>query len=291
VRRTPRANRCSCSAAARTSYRGRECAGRCALVHSSGHTVEPLPDSAVLVPSGPVRTGTPSARRSAWGSAGWVPVRHPGRTGHARTERRRLVRWRTCSSTSTSTDAPGSCDCVRPPSSGPGYRAACSSTATTLVLRVSLAPGRRARRSVPRAGPPSAPPPRRCRGRRPDGGAGPAARQAWCSTRGPHLERQVSWRNQLSRRGFRTNRISRGGGGPDQVKLPAAWLIEHSGFRRSRPGPEARSAVHQARALSNRGGGGKRPRPGRGCATACGRFGVNWCEPVLVGCSHGGRVA
>jgi UDP-N-acetylmuramate dehydrogenase len=77
----------------------------------------------------------------------------------------------------------------------------------------------------------------------------------------------------------------------DRVKLPAAWLIEHSGFRRGRPGPGGRVALSgkHVLALSNRGDG-----------TACdlltlarevrdgvrARFGVDLVpEPVLVGCA------
>jgi UDP-N-acetylmuramate dehydrogenase len=79
--------------------------------------------------------------------------------------------------------------------------------------------------------------------------------------------------------------------GGDRVKLPAAWLIEHSGFRRGRPGPGGRVALSgkHVLALSNRGDG-----------TACdlltlarevrdgvrARFGVDLVpEPVLVGCA------
>ena len=45
--------------------------------------------------------------------------------------------------------------------------------------------------------------------------------------------------------------------GADRVKLPAAWLIEHSGFRRGRPGPGGRVALSgkHVLALSNRGDG------------------------------------
>ena len=79
--------------------------------------------------------------------------------------------------------------------------------------------------------------------------------------------------------------------GADRVKLPAGWLIEHSGFRRGRPGPGGRVALSgkHVLALSNRGDG-----------TACdllalarevrdgvrARFGVDLIpEPVLVGCA------
>jgi UDP-N-acetylmuramate dehydrogenase len=79
--------------------------------------------------------------------------------------------------------------------------------------------------------------------------------------------------------------------GADRVKLSAAWLIEHSGFRRGRPGPGGRVALSgkHVLALSNRGDG-----------TACdlltlarevrdgvrARFGVDLVpEPVLVGCA------
>ena len=45
--------------------------------------------------------------------------------------------------------------------------------------------------------------------------------------------------------------------GQERVKLPAAWLIEHSGFRRGRPGPGGRVGLSTKHvlALSNRGGG------------------------------------
>jgi UDP-N-acetylmuramate dehydrogenase len=79
--------------------------------------------------------------------------------------------------------------------------------------------------------------------------------------------------------------------GPDQVKLPAAWLIEHSGFRRGRPGPGGRvglSAKHVL-ALSNRGGGTARDVLALASEVRDGvrtRFGVELVpEPVLVGCS------
>ena len=79
--------------------------------------------------------------------------------------------------------------------------------------------------------------------------------------------------------------------GAGQVKLPAAWLIEHSGFRRSRPGPGGRVALSTKHvlALSNRGDGTARDiialaREVRDGVRA--RFGVDLVpEPVLVGCA------
>ncbi len=79
--------------------------------------------------------------------------------------------------------------------------------------------------------------------------------------------------------------------GADRVKLPAAWLIEHSGFRRGRPGPGGRVALSgkHVLALSNRGDGtaydllalAREVRDG-----VRARFGVDLIpEPVLVGCA------
>jgi len=76
----------------------------------------------------------------------------------------------------------------------------------------------------------------------------------------------------------------------DSVKLPAAWLIEHSGFRRGRPGPGGRVALSgkHVLALSNRGGGTASDllmlaREVRDGVRA--RFGVELVpEPVLVNC-------
>ena len=79
--------------------------------------------------------------------------------------------------------------------------------------------------------------------------------------------------------------------GADRVKLPAGWLIEHSGFRRGRPGPGGRVALSgkHVLALSNRGDGtaydllalAREVRDG-----VRARFGVDLIpEPVLVGCA------
>ena len=76
----------------------------------------------------------------------------------------------------------------------------------------------------------------------------------------------------------------------DSVKLPAAWLIEHSGFRRGRPGPGGRVALSgkHVLALSNRGDGTASDlltlaREVRDGVRA--RFGVELVpEPVLVNC-------
>jgi UDP-N-acetylmuramate dehydrogenase len=79
--------------------------------------------------------------------------------------------------------------------------------------------------------------------------------------------------------------------GADRVKLPAAWLIEHAGFRRGHPGPGGRVGLSSKHvlALCNRGGGtahdvialAREVRDG-----VKGRFGVVLAaEPVLVGCA------
>jgi UDP-N-acetylmuramate dehydrogenase len=79
--------------------------------------------------------------------------------------------------------------------------------------------------------------------------------------------------------------------GPDRVKLPAAWLIEHAGFGRGYAGPGGRVALSSKHvlALSNRGGGtaadlialAREVRDG-----VRSRFGVTLVpEPVLVGCA------
>ena len=78
--------------------------------------------------------------------------------------------------------------------------------------------------------------------------------------------------------------------GPDRVKIPAAWLIEHAGFGRGHPGPGGRVALSgkHVLAITNRGGGASAD----GLALARevrdgvrGRFGVELTpEPVLVGC-------
>lgn len=77
----------------------------------------------------------------------------------------------------------------------------------------------------------------------------------------------------------------------DRVKLPAAWLIERSGFRRGHPGPGGRVALSSKHvlALTNRGDGTASDlvalaREVRDGVRA--RFGVDLVtEPVLVGCS------
>ena len=77
----------------------------------------------------------------------------------------------------------------------------------------------------------------------------------------------------------------------DRVKLPAAWLIERSGFRRGHAGPGGRVALSgkHVLALTNRGEGTAADllalaREVRDGVRA--RFGVDLVtEPVLVGCS------
>ena len=58
----------------------------------------------------------------------------------------------------------------------------------------------------------------------------------------------------LPRRPRRARRAGRPG---DRVKVSAAWLIEHAGFRRGHPGPGGRVALSSRHvlALTNRGGG------------------------------------
>jgi UDP-N-acetylmuramate dehydrogenase len=79
--------------------------------------------------------------------------------------------------------------------------------------------------------------------------------------------------------------------GDDRVKLPAAWLIEHSGFRRGHPGPGGRVALSgkHVLALSNRGDGTARDVLALAGEVRDGvraRFGVELVpEPVLVGCT------
>jgi len=78
--------------------------------------------------------------------------------------------------------------------------------------------------------------------------------------------------------------------GAERVKIPAAWLIEHAGFRRGHPGPGGRVALsgRHVLALTHRGGGtttellvlAREVRDGVRAA-----FGVELAaEPVLVGC-------
>ena len=75
-----------------------------------------------------------------------------------------------------------------------------------------------------------------------------------------------------------------------RVKLPAAWLIEHSGFRRGRPGPGGRVALSgkHVLALSNRGEGTASDLLALAGEVRDGvraRFGVELVpEPVLVNC-------
>jgi UDP-N-acetylmuramate dehydrogenase len=79
--------------------------------------------------------------------------------------------------------------------------------------------------------------------------------------------------------------------GPDQVKLSAAWLIEHAGFGRGLLGSGGRVGLSTKHvlALSNRGGGSTGEllalaREVRAGVVA--RFGVTLSpEPVLVGCA------
>src|SRR5690606_30632685 len=77
---------------------------------------------------------------------------------------------------------------------------------------------------------------------------------------------------------------------PGRVKVPAAWLIEHAGFRRGHPGPGGRVALSTKHvlALTNRGRGttadllelAREVRDG-----VRSRWGVALSpEPVLVGC-------
>ncbi|WP_246122551.1 UDP-N-acetylmuramate dehydrogenase [Pseudonocardia cypriaca] len=78
--------------------------------------------------------------------------------------------------------------------------------------------------------------------------------------------------------------------GPGTVKVPAAWLIDHAGFRRGHPGPGGRVALSgkHVLALTNRGGGttaellelAREVRDG-----VRSQWGVTLSpEPVLVGC-------
>jgi UDP-N-acetylmuramate dehydrogenase len=79
--------------------------------------------------------------------------------------------------------------------------------------------------------------------------------------------------------------------GPGSAKVPAAWLIEQSGFRRGHPGPGGRVALSgkHVLALTNRGGGttvgllalAREVRDG-----VRSQWGVTLSpEPVLVGCT------
>lgn len=78
--------------------------------------------------------------------------------------------------------------------------------------------------------------------------------------------------------------------GPDQIKIPAAWLIEQAGFRRGHAGPGGRVALSSRHvlALTHRGGGTTSDlldlaREVRDGVRA--RFGIDLQpEPVLVRC-------
>jgi UDP-N-acetylmuramate dehydrogenase len=78
--------------------------------------------------------------------------------------------------------------------------------------------------------------------------------------------------------------------GPDRVKVPAAWLIQHAGFARGHAGPGGRVALSDKHvlALTHRGGGSTAEllalaREVRDGVRA--RFGIELvAEPVLVGC-------
>jgi UDP-N-acetylmuramate dehydrogenase len=78
--------------------------------------------------------------------------------------------------------------------------------------------------------------------------------------------------------------------GPGLVKVPAAWLIEHSGFRRGHPGPGGRVALSgkHVLALTNRGDGTTADLLALASDVRRGvqeRFGIELVpEPVLVGC-------
>jgi UDP-N-acetylmuramate dehydrogenase len=77
----------------------------------------------------------------------------------------------------------------------------------------------------------------------------------------------------------------------DRLKVSAAWLIEHAGFRRGHPGPGGRVALSSRHvlALTHRGGGSTADLLALAAEVRDGvqaRFGVSLApEPVLVGCS------
>jgi UDP-N-acetylmuramate dehydrogenase len=79
--------------------------------------------------------------------------------------------------------------------------------------------------------------------------------------------------------------------GTGLVKLPAAWLIERSGFRRGHPGPGGRVALSSRHvlALTNRGAGTAADLLALAAEVQVrvrARFGVELApEPVLVGCA------
>ena len=155
----------------------------------------------------------------------------------------------------------------------PGRRArawptapACSRAATTPSCcgcgSRCPAPAQRAR-PLPGAGPDAR---RRagwrgCRRRRPGRRCSScAAARAWCSTPADHDTWSAGsfFTNPVRRRGGRARRTRPAGpAGPGRVKVPAAWLIEHAGFRRGHPGPGGRVALSgkHVLALTNRGGG------------------------------------
>jgi UDP-N-acetylmuramate dehydrogenase len=79
--------------------------------------------------------------------------------------------------------------------------------------------------------------------------------------------------------------------GPGRVKVPAAWLIEHAGFRRGHPGPGGRVALSgkHVLALTHRGDGTTADLLALAREVRDGvliRWGVTLHpEPVLVGCA------
>jgi UDP-N-acetylmuramate dehydrogenase len=78
--------------------------------------------------------------------------------------------------------------------------------------------------------------------------------------------------------------------GPGLVKVPAAWLIQHAGFRRGHPGPGGRVGLSSKHvlALTNRGAGTAEDLLALAREVRDGvrdRFGIELTpEPVLVGC-------
>ncbi|WP_308282559.1 UDP-N-acetylmuramate dehydrogenase [Pseudonocardia nigra] len=79
--------------------------------------------------------------------------------------------------------------------------------------------------------------------------------------------------------------------GDGMVKVPAAWLIEHAGFRRGHPGPGGRVALSDKHvlALTNRGDGTAADLVALAREVRDGvrnRYGIELVpEPVLVGCT------
>ena len=103
----------------------------------------------------------------------------------------------------------------------------------------------------------------------PGGGAGAAPRQGHGARRGRprHLERRlVLHQPGAAGRRRRPPGAPRWPAGPGRVKIPAAWLIEHAGFRRGHPGPGGRVALSgkHVLALTNRGDGTDRRPAGAG---------------------------